>query len=458
MNDTEPQEGEPASVFDEIRRERSSQSLAKSLALRIIGLGVVALAAWIISRNVSWTDTLILETASGEVELPGKIAGDWRSTEVSFEVDLDAAGENPLAPLGLAPADVAALEESHSLGRPWSVREKELSLPGGRVVLSASDTAGPAPDGAMSATQIDWRPGMIRTFREIEILRLIPAIGFLILASLCVATRWWRILALNGCPTSWYNAFRYTYSGLFFNAIVPGINGGDVARAIAVVRHHPLRRAEAFMTVVIDRVIGLIGMILVGTTLVLTTDDRLADLRMPVSLFCVAIVLGAFLFFHPGVRRLVRFDALIQKLPHSERLERLDASARKLLHSPGEVAIALVFSFGNHVFNGLAVFTAAAALGSTLGFHDWMTTMAISNTLAAVPLSPGGLGVGEVLFGSLAEKLGSTYALGVSASLVYRLCLYVMSLLGGLVMLLPAGAARAPDADELAEPALPERA
>ena len=47
--------------------------------------------------------------------------------------------------------------------------------------------------------------------------------------------------------------------------------------------------------------------------------------------------------------------------------------------------------------------------------------------------------MGEVLFGYLAEQLGATYALGVAASLVYRLCLYVMSLLGGLVILLPAG-------------------
>ncbi|QDV07310.1 hypothetical protein Poly30_28330 [Planctomycetes bacterium Poly30] len=458
MNPSDPHEGqpdaepgaEPDSVFDEIRRERSSQSFAKSAALRLIGLTVVALAAWIISRNVSWTDTLVLENATGKVELPGTIAGDWRSTEIEFEMDVEAAGEAPLAPLGLDAADAAALEESRDIGRPWMVRKGELILPGGRVLLVVEGT--PDAQGARPAKQIDWRPGMVRTFREIRVLQLIPALGFLILASLCVATRWWRILILNHCRTSWYNAFRFTYSGLFFNAVVPGINGGDVARAIAVVRHHPTRRAEAFMTVVVDRVIGLIGMILVGTVLVLTTDERLAPLRLPVSLFCGAILLGAVLFFHPSVRRLVRFDALVQKLPQSERLLRLDATARKLLHSPAELGIALVFSFGNHVFNGLAVYTAASALGSTLGFQDWMTTMAISNTLAAVPLSPGGLGVGEVLFGSLAEMLGSSYALGVATSLVYRLCLYAMSLLGGLVMLLPAGPARGPASGPESEP------
>lgn len=427
MNSPRPEQGEPGSVLEEIRRERSSQSFAKSALLRILGLAVIGLAAWVISRNVSWTDTLILETDSGKASLAGAIDGDWRGDEIRFEYSPEEGGDLSLVSLGLDPDDQSALLSSGADGKAWTVRKDALFLPGGRPV---------------AATEVEWRPGMIRMFKEIRLLELIPALGFLILASLCVATRWWRILGLNDCPTRWYDAFRYTYSGLFFNAVVPGINGGDVARAVAVVRNHPLRRAEAFMTVVIDRVIGLIGMIVVGTVFVLSTDDRLAALRLPVSLFCAAIVLGAILFFNPGFRRLIKFDALVLRLPQSERLQRLDASARKLLHSPGEVAIALLFSFGNHFFNGLAVFTCAAALGSSLGFHDWMTTMAISNTLAAVPISPGGLGVGEMLFGWLAEQLGAAYAMGVAASLVYRLCLYAMSLLGGLVMLLPSGGPR----------------
>ena len=433
MNAPRPEEGEPASVFDEIRRERSSQSLAKSIVLRVLGLAVIALAAWVISRNVSWTDTLILETEEAKVSLPGTIDGDWRGEEIRFDFDAEEAGTDALTILALPEDDRSRLETADSQGDLWTVRKNELLLPSGDVVLAADHPR------ATKVVQVDWRPGMIRTFKEVRILELIPALGFLILASLCVVTRWWRILFLSGCPTRWYDAFRYTYSGLFFNAVVPGINGGDLARAVAVIRNHPLRRAEALMTVVVDRAIGLIGMIVVGTTFVMTTDDRLASLRLPVSLFCGAIVTGAILFFHPGVRRLIKFDTLVLKLPQGERLQRLDASARKLLQSPWEVALALLFSFGNHVLNGLAVYTAAVALGSTLGAHDWMTVMAISNTLAAVPISPGGLGVGEVLFGSLTELLGATYALGVATSLVYRLCLYAMSLLGGLVMLLPAG-------------------
>lgn len=419
------------SVFAEVRRSRSHGSLARSIGIRVLGLVVLAVAAWVISRNVTWTDTLRLVAPTGAAELPGAIDGDWRADTVGFLIAVDADVEGALRNVGVPSP---ALARAAGDGVALTVTASAVRSGTGEVLLTAGETG-------EALSRIEWRPGMLRVLREMHVLGLVPALGFLILASLCVVTRWWRLLALNGCPTRWYDAFRYTYTGLFFNAVVPGFNGGDVARAYAVVRSHPTRRADALMTVVVDRVVGLIALILIGTFCVLTTDDRLTALKLPVTLFTAAVLVGGGLFFSGRVRRLVRFDALVTRLPQGERLLRLDSAAQRLMRSPGDMAVALGFSFCNHLATGLAVMAAASALGSDLGFRDWLSTMAIANTLSSIPLSPGGLGVGEILYGSLARSLGSTYAIGVATSLVYRLCLYVMSLIGGLVMLLPAGKA-----------------
>lgn len=429
-----------ASVLEEIRQAQGERSSSGSRILRVLGLAVLGIAIWVIARNVTWVDTLVLERGGQRATIKGVIEGDWRGDAVKFTVATEGdqgpqGAEAALLRIGGTPGAADAFSESIATGRALELTDREVRLFGGAALARTGD-------GAMLAVdRIEWRPGMGRTLREIDPAALAPALLFLVLASLCVTTRWWRLLALNHCPTRWYDAFRFTYSGLFFNAVIPGINGGDVARAVAVVRGHPDRRGDAFMTVVVDRVLGLVGMVVLGTVLVLLADDRLAPLKLPVGLFCGALLLGAALFFAPPVRRLVRFEEVARRLPQGERLLRLDAGARRLLRAPGEVAIALALSFGNHVLNGMAVFAAARALGSDLGFADWLATMAIGNTVAALPLSPGGLGVGEVLFGSLAELLGSTYAIGVATSLLYRLALYAMSLLGGLVMLLPRGAA-----------------
>lgn len=429
------------SVLEEIRRQRGEGGGRRAWLLRSLGLVVLGLAILLIRRNVSWDDTLQLEAGTSTAVLQGSLDGSWREAQARFSLeDVERAAVALNALLGAGGSPGSELEEALAAGPTLVASRFELGLADGRVLARVAAGAGAEADGAAgtaSVDRIDWRPGMRRTLSEIRPLGLLTALGFLMLASLCVATRWWRLLHLNGCATTWWNAFRYTYSGLFFNAVVPGINGGDVARAVAVVREHPDRRGDAFMTVVVDRVLGLVGMVLIGTGLVLAGDGRLDSLKLPVGLFCAAVLVGAGLFFSAVVRRIVRFEQLVGALPQGERLLRLDAGARRLLGRPGEVGIALALSFGNHALNGLAVFTAAAALGTALGVQDWVTVMAISNTLAAVPISPGGLGVGEVMFGSLAELLGSTYAIGVSTSLLYRLCLYGMSLLGGLVMLLP---------------------
>lgn len=434
------------SVFGEVRRSAAESRGARGLALRVVGLAVVALAVLVIARNVSWADSLRIEVEGGAaIELEGSIEGGWRDDAVTFAPLADERLDEDESEAARSAGALAALEAALSDRSPLRATADAVTLPSGAALA----TSGGAPD-ALTATRIAWRPGMSRTLREVELLRLLPALGFLVLASLTVATRWWRLLRLNHCPTRWYDAFRYTYTGLFFNAVVPGFNGGDVARVVAVVRDHPDRRADALMTVVVDRAIGLVAMVLLGTAVILASDDRLQEVKLPVALFSALLLAGLAAYFHPGVRRLVRFERIVQRLPQADRILRLDRAARRLLRHPFEVALAVALSFANHLLGGLAVFSVAAALGTTLGLGDWLATMAIANTLSAVPISPGGLGVGEVLFGSLAATLGSTYAIGVTTSLLYRLALYAMSLLGGLVMLLPAGRAVELPADDAA--------
>ncbi|MEZ6020349.1 MAG: lysylphosphatidylglycerol synthase domain-containing protein [Planctomycetota bacterium] len=86
-----------------------------------------------------------------------------------------------------------------------------------------------------------------------------------------------------------------------------------------------------------------------------------------------------------------------------------------------------------------ALFLLGRAMGDTHGLLDYVCVGTIMNTLSAVPLSPGGLGVGEVLAGSLLKLAGSSYTIGVAASITYRLCMFFLGLLGGLGLLVPGG-------------------
>ena len=418
-----PTERQGAALFAQVREERDGSRGPAQLLTRVVGLVVLGLAVWLISRNIGWQDTVRLEPAQGAdgsaIVLEGEIVGDWRSRPVGFVVGTTG---------GL---------ESVEVGARLEVGADVVRTAAGRAVAAAT-----SEPGARRVGLVDVRPGLSSTLEGVRPRELGIALVLLVLASFTVATRWWRLLAVHSCPTPWRAAVRYTYAGLFFNLVFPGFNGGDVARAVAVVRRHPGRRPEALMSVVVDRVLGLVSMVLIGAAFILSSDERAAELKLPVTVAAGALLAGGAVFCSERARGLLRVDAILGRLPMGERLQRLDRSARLVASRPAELLGALVFSTMNHLLTGAAVTFIAVALGSALGFSEWMATTAISNTIAGLPISPGGLGVGEHLFGSLAAVFGSTYAMGVATSLIFRVGLYTLSLVGGLVMLLPASSER----------------
>jgi hypothetical protein len=274
---------------------------------------------------------------------------------------------------------------------------------------------------------------------DLELLGVVPAIGFLILATLFAITRWWRLLALIGCATSWMTALRVTYVGLFFNLIVPGMSGGDVARAIIVVREHPGSRADALVSVVVDRILGLIAILSLATAAVYLSDASLSELRLPVTATLALIVVGTFAYVNPTLRRWLRFDRLVERLPQARRIKLLDNAIAGYARHPGEMLLALLLSFGNHLSVTASILWIGHAFGDELPYSAYLAAVSITNTLTSLPISPGGWGVGEAAFGYFFVLLGAQYTLGVATSITYRLCLIVLGLAGGFVMLLPGG-------------------
>jgi len=405
----------PELLGEVLREQRSAEG--GGLLKRLLGLAVLLAAVWLISRNIGWGDQVWLEPPAGgqgaTVIVEGTLEGDWRARPAALEVS-DPGGLD-----GVAAGD-----------RVW-ISEQEVRVADGPVVASAAGGEG------LKVELVDLRPGLGTTLRGVRPALLALAVGLLFLASLTVATRWWRLLQVHDCPTPWRSAVRFTYAGLFFNLVLPGFNGGDVARAVAVVRRHPDRRPEALMSVVVDRVLGLVSMVLIGATFILLSDERAADLKVPVTVAAAGLLVGGAVFCSHRVRALLRVEALLGRLPMGERLQRLDRSARLVAARPRELVGALVLSSMNHLLTGAAVTCVALSLGSQLGFGEWMSTTAIANTISGLPISPGGLGVGEHLFGALAALFGSTYAMGVATSLLFRVGLYTLSLAGGVVMLFP---------------------
>jgi len=382
----------------------------KSLLRVLVAVGLLALVAY----NVPWRDRLVYRAGATQLEVAGSIDGDWRATRMDFQLDAGAAleGEWP-----------AAVRDAHASGQAVHVvRDPELE------------------ERPTEAPFLTCRPGMLRIFRELDPKGLVVGLLLFLVAAATSVTRWWRLLALASCATSWWNSFRLTFLGFFFNLVVPGLTGGDLIKAVLVVRENPRRRADALVSVIVDRGLGLLVLVGLAVVAVWLSGARFQELKLPVTLSFAAALLGIFLVLHPLPRRLLRVERVLARLPQRERLEKLDRAVRLYARHPFEMLIAIVLSVLNHAFIAAGVFALGRAFGEwELGPIEYVGVVALANVVSSLPLAPGGWGLGEATFGYLFHVLGASSTLGIAVSITYRLLITAMNLGGGIFLLLPSG-------------------
>ncbi|HVS09587.1 MAG TPA: lysylphosphatidylglycerol synthase transmembrane domain-containing protein [Planctomycetota bacterium] len=364
-------------------------------------LAFAALLFALVARAVPWSDRLVWK-GEPALELRGSIEGSWSGERVWFRVE---RAELERADL---PAEVRA-----ALG------------PKGEIELERGGS-------------FDPRPGMPRVFGDMDPRGLVQAFGWMLVGILVTTTRWWRLLAAAGCRTGWWNALRLTFLGFFFNIVVPGLTGGDLVKAVLAAKENPGRRAQAAVSVFVDRLIGLFALVLLGAAALLWLGPEFAELRLPVLLSLAGGAAGALLYAAPPLRRLVRFDSLVQRLPLGGAIKQVDEAILVYSRRPWTVALSLGLSFANHVAVILAIVALGRAFGeTTLGIVRYAAAVSIANTAAALPVAPGGWGLREAAYAVLFEQLGSTATLGLAISIGFGLCLFAVGLFGGLFLLLP---------------------
>lgn len=394
---SEPSEGTP--------RRRWLGALKVALALAIVVL---------IGRNVPWRDELRYKEAETQRSFVGHIEGDWKAERVQFVFD------EP--------------QERTVLPGAWHA--------GGDGPKVAS------VDIARSA-ETSWQPGLPRVFLEVDPRGLWIALGLAALGILATSLRWWRLLCAAGCPTGFFEAFRLTYIGFFFNIVVPGLTGGDVVKAVMVARRHPERKAAAAISVLVDRLIGVFVLALLGAVTILAQGERFASVRTPLLVGLGFAVLGVLGYTNATLRRIVGFERWIAKLPMAGMFRQIDEAATIYSRKPLEFVLALVFSLFNQACVIGALWTLGTSFGErALGLVQYVVVASIGNIAAAVPLTPGGVGVTEVVYGQLFEMQGGALLFGIATSLAWRVCMISVGLLGGLFLLLPGG--RIPDETQAA--------
>lgn len=276
--------------------------------------------------------------------------------------------------------------------------------------------------------------------------------------------RWFLLVRAVELPIAFRDALRLGFIGNVFNLVIPGAVGGDVIKAAFFCREQGEgKKTRAISSIVIDRVLGLLGLFLLGSCSGAiawgSAPPALRNLILVIWAFLAAGMVGLVVIFTPVLYQpLNRLVAGRPKL--SGILSELEFMAASYRRRPGVIAFGLISATCTHALNVFAFYMISQALFGddpnlpTFLQHYVITPLILFST--AVPLPFGALGlsenVGRALFQSVNYEGGGVTMMG------FRVVMYGVGLVSLFVYLANLRQVRdlEDEAEHLADPAAPE--
>jgi glycosyltransferase 2 family protein len=250
--------------------------------------------------------------------------------------------------------------------------------------------------------------------------------------------RWKLFLGTHRIDASMLRLFKKYWVSRFFNNFLPGQAGGDASR-IFYDWERSIKKTQLASSVIMDRVVGLLGLCLVAAIAGFTHLDMVRNVGL--GLWPWFAGFGACALFLLATLRAPAVWAQRATAFLPGRMLRSNASGvlRDLaLHTDhrGLVLAGVALSAAFYMVAALQAYIAYRAFGVDIPFAGVMVIVPLVALIMAVPISVNGWGVAEVVKVVLYVQLGATEAEALSVALLGRAMLVAIGAMGGLIYLL----------------------
>ena len=286
-----------------------------------------------------------------------------------------------------------------------------------------------------------WRFGTRDVFEPV--LRARPglfaaAFAIYCLSQLLSAARWMWLSRGVGFELDFRRAAKLYFVGMFFGIVVPSTLGSDAYRALHLGRRPP-GRAFALSTVIFDRLVGLVALVLVAIAAIrLGPSEPLPpELVAGVNLVGFALVAGWFLA-----------PLAVRLLPAGHRWRTfVEADLDPYFRDPRLLATALGTSIVVHLMQVASQDLLVDSIRLRVPYDFVAIYHPLVSLAAAIPFTVGGFGLREAAYALLLPFAGIRPDDAVALGLLWWAIGALGGLLGGIVYLLrpePAVGGRGP--------------
>ena len=276
------------------------------------------------------------------------------------------------------------------------------------------------------------------------------AASFLIygLALYLTCLRWHVLLKAQDISISHWEVIKLHYSGYFFNTTTPGAVTGDVIKIAAIIEKSD-EKITAAMSIFIDRLIGLSGLLAVVLISLVPAADFISSNKhqeINLAIYIVSagaiIGLGCILLWCIKAHLLkIKFiksiiSAVSEKYPRLKKAFLEVFKAGDMYQEKWRTCLALFFlSMFCHLLLGFSFYLIGRSLGLDISPVLFILSMQISNAIAAVFPLPGGLGLRDSIGKSFLVAAGTPDTMAATAPLIYSGVILSWGLIGALTFL-----------------------
>jgi glycosyltransferase 2 family protein len=284
--------------------------------------------------------------------------------------------------------------------------------------------------------------------------------GALAVFPITIAITSWRfdmLLRLLDIHMRLWRAFEINMVGAFYNTFMPGSTGGDVLKAYYASKL-TTHRTRAVMCVVVDRILGMIALVILGGSTAAMQWNIPACRRVALgsAAILLATALGLSIFYHPTLRRITGLDFVLRRLPMQHHIASAVESMEIYGRSPWHIAWAVLITLPVHGAVVTAAMLSGFAFGLPLHWQYYWAAVPVIVLSGSIPISPQGAGVMEAFAILLTRPQGVTVAQAFALTMSIRIVQIFWNLTGGIFVLRGGYHALTPTERETLETDLPE--
>ncbi len=244
--------------------------------------------------------------------------------------------------------------------------------------------------------QIAEQVGLRTLLRDANPKYLLASWALLVTPFLVTAWRVARLMQPQGIRLTFGKCLALTFVGQFYSSFLPGITSGDLVKIIYTARIVG-SKTKATITILLDRVIGLVALMVIGggaAALQAQGNVTMRNVALMIGGILACLLLGAVAYFSHRLRRLTGLEWLLRRPFVPEFVRHADEVLHVYRNHKGILLEAFLVSLITQIVVPLSAWLAGLAFGIQGHPGYYLAYVPVAILAASLPISPPqGLGV-----------------------------------------------------------------